>query len=515
MPKNRKKGLRTMSKLFMYGTSLEVIIIKLTIKEASEYLGVAKSTLRRWEDEGKIKLERTVGGHRRYDKSILMSLKNKKENKKLIIGYCRVSSSDQKEDLERQIKTVSDYCSARGYQFKIIKDIGSGLNYNKKGLKELIKLICEREIDRIVINYKDRLIRFRYDIIEQMCDFNGVKIEIINYTEDKTYEDELILDGQSKICNWLYNHLLEMTIKDYKENKRKKVIGKLKENLNLRNTDKIKNFRLCKQQGNKLYAIFCIERKDIDKKEINKWIAIDQNHKNFFVAIDNTGISYEFEKLSQIKYWDKVIDEIKSKRDLCSRKSKLIETETGKTYYLPSKRWTKLNNALDNAYHKRREQIKSSCYSIANWIAKNYDYVAIGDYTPTLDTATYDNMHRSMLNQEIIGEFRKILKWVIERSGKHYSKVDEKDTTKTCCICGNKEKKDPQIREFTCQKCKTKLSRDINSSVNIAKKDKLLSGSDYVDWVLSNSTYTAKWNFKKSKILFTGHTLEKSNIWMN
>ncbi|WP_200804917.1 RNA-guided endonuclease InsQ/TnpB family protein [Anaerosalibacter sp. Marseille-P3206] len=431
------------------------------------------------------------------------------------------------------------------------------------------------------------------------------KIEVIF-----TKQDELILDGQSKICNWLYNHLLEMTIKDYKENnndkklltgrnlrnqvpilkqefiflysvhssplkntairlketykkffnnetgypkfkswkkhwfslyydepnkgfklienknlqislginkenKRIKVIGKLKENLNLRNTDKIKNFRLCKQQGNKFYAIFCIERKDIDKKETNKWIAIDQNHKNFFVAIDNTGVSYEFEKLPQTKYWDKVIDEIKSKRDLCSRKSKLIETETGRSYYLPSKRWTKLNKALDNAYHKRREQIKSSCYSIANWIAKNYDYVAIRDYTPSLNTATYDNMHRSMLNQEIIGEFRNILKWVMERSGKHYSKVDEKDTTKNCCICGNKEKKDPQIREFTCQKCKTKLSRDINSSVNIAKKDKLLSGSDYVDWDLYNSTYTAKWNFKKSKILFTGHTLEKSNIWMN
>ena len=176
-----------------------MIIIKLTIKEASEYLGVAKSTLRRWEYEGKIKPERTAGGHRRYDKSVLISLKNKKENKKLTIGYCRVSSSDQKEDLERQIKTVSDYCSARGYQFKIIKDIGSGLNYNKKGLKELIKLICEREIDRIVINYKDRLIRFGYDIIEQMCDFNGVKIEIINYTEDKTYEEELVEDVLSII----------------------------------------------------------------------------------------------------------------------------------------------------------------------------------------------------------------------------------------------------------------------------------------------------------------------------
>lgn len=155
--------------------------------------------MRRWETENKISSERTEGNHRRYDKNMLISLRNKRENVKITIGYCRVSSHDQKQDLERQVATVSNYCSAKGYEFRIIEDLGSGLNYNKKGLKELIGLVCEREIDRIVVNYKDRLIRYGYEIIEELCELNGVKIEVINHTEDKTYEHELVDDVLSII----------------------------------------------------------------------------------------------------------------------------------------------------------------------------------------------------------------------------------------------------------------------------------------------------------------------------
>ncbi|MBM7555528.1 recombinase family protein, partial [Halanaerobacter jeridensis] len=69
----------------------------------------------------------------------------------------------------------------------------------KKGLKELIKLIESREIGRIVVNYKDRLIRFGYEMFEQMCELNDVKIEIINHTEDKSYQEELVEDVLSII----------------------------------------------------------------------------------------------------------------------------------------------------------------------------------------------------------------------------------------------------------------------------------------------------------------------------
>ena len=420
------------------------------------------------------------------------------------------------------------------------------------------------------------------------------KVEVIF-----SIKDMKILDGQSKICNWLYNKLLEISIKDYNENNneknllngrnlrdlvpvlkrecnflntvhssplkntalrlkdsyirffdrgkgfphfkawkdnwfslfydepnkgfslldgntlqislgvdelknRLKVTGKLKENLSIRKEDKIKNFRLCKQYGERYYAVFCIERKDIKLKDVNRWLSIDPNHKNLFVAVDNNGVSYEFCKLYQLKYWDEVVDSIKSKRDICVKKSKTNAAENGTEYFIPSKRWSRLNKALDRAYNSRREQIKSACYSIANWTAKNYDYVAFGDYTPTVDTAVENNMHRSMLNQEVIGTLRNIMKWVMRKSGKTFSLVDEKDTTSTCSVCGYREKKDPSIREFTCPKCNHIFNRDINSGINIAKKDKILSGSDYVGWDLSKPTYTAKWNFTDGKVLFAG-----------
>lgn len=172
----------------------------LTIKEASEFLGVSVPTMRRWEKEGRITSYRTNGNHRRYDKNDLVRIKCKYDDSfKITVAYCRVSSLDQKKDLQRQIDNVTNYCIAKGYQFKVISDLGSGLNYNKKGLKELISLICSEEIDKIVVNYKDRLIRFGYEMIEQLCSIYNVKIEVINHTENEFYEEELVEDALSVI----------------------------------------------------------------------------------------------------------------------------------------------------------------------------------------------------------------------------------------------------------------------------------------------------------------------------
>lgn len=172
----------------------------LSIKEASEFLGVSIDTLRRWERIGKITSLRTEGGHRRYEKKELIKFKKDDSlEHRITIAYCRVSSSDQKEDLQRQIENVSQYCIANGYQFQVISDLGSGLNYNKKGLRELIELICSNQIERIVVNYKDRLIRFGFELIEQLCSIYNVRIEVINLTEDKTYEEELVEDVLSVI----------------------------------------------------------------------------------------------------------------------------------------------------------------------------------------------------------------------------------------------------------------------------------------------------------------------------
>ena len=105
-----------------------------------------------------------------------------KKSKKKVIGYCRVSSSKQKDDLERQIENVKTYMIAKGYSFEIIKDIGSGINYNKKGLNKLIEMITNNEIGKIVILYKDRLLRFGFELIENICNRYNCSIEIIDNT---------------------------------------------------------------------------------------------------------------------------------------------------------------------------------------------------------------------------------------------------------------------------------------------------------------------------------------------
>jgi len=171
------------------------------LKETSELLGVSTKTLQRWDSEGRLVPFKTDGGHRRYsyDKIINYYEDNSNQKDKITICYCRVSTKGQEDDLNRQIETLSNYCAAKGYQFKTIKDIGSGLNYKKNGLKELITLITNKEISRVVINYKDRLVRYGYEIIELLCEQNNISIEIVNQSEDKTFEQELVDDVLSLI----------------------------------------------------------------------------------------------------------------------------------------------------------------------------------------------------------------------------------------------------------------------------------------------------------------------------
>ena len=104
-----------------------------------------------------------------------------------------MSSHKQKDDLERQIENVKTYMYAKGYQFEIITDIGSGINYNKKGLNQIIDMVTNSEVEKIVVLYKDRLIRFGYELIENLCNKFGTTIEIIDNTE-KSEQQELVED---------------------------------------------------------------------------------------------------------------------------------------------------------------------------------------------------------------------------------------------------------------------------------------------------------------------------------
>jgi putative resolvase len=170
--------------------------VKVGIGEAAEVRGVSIETLRRWEKTGKFVSERTLNGHRRYDLSKLKSnlTKNNSNEIRKTIAYARVSSHDQKMDLERQKKVLEMYCASQGWQFEILSDLGSGMNYQKKGLKKLINDILSEQIGRLVITHKDRLLRFGSELIFSICAVKEVEVVIINKGEDTSFEEDLAKD---------------------------------------------------------------------------------------------------------------------------------------------------------------------------------------------------------------------------------------------------------------------------------------------------------------------------------
>ena len=168
--------------------------MKVSIQKAAQELGVHQETLRRWEASGKIAVERTARGHRRYDLAKLRGITPRTPIDRATICYARVSSHDQKEDLIRQIAVLESFCAAHGWTYEVLQDLGSGLNYQKKGLKKLIKALCSGAVNRLVITHKDRLMRFGAELIFSLCESFGTEVVMINAKEEATFEDDLVQD---------------------------------------------------------------------------------------------------------------------------------------------------------------------------------------------------------------------------------------------------------------------------------------------------------------------------------
>lgn len=168
----------------------------LTIHQAAELLGVSSQTLRRWEREGKgLPVQRTTGGQRRYDISKLPIQRHQIVlQDRPTVAYARVSSYDQREDLIRQEKMLEMFCSSNGWTFELISDLGSGMNYHKTGLKKLLNKILCKEMSRLVITHKDRLLRFGSELIFSLCEIEGIEVVIINKAEEISFEEELSED---------------------------------------------------------------------------------------------------------------------------------------------------------------------------------------------------------------------------------------------------------------------------------------------------------------------------------
>jgi DNA binding domain, excisionase family len=199
----------------------------LSIGKFAKSLGVSIQTLRNWDKEGKLKPTYvTENGYRYYSEDLLnkfRNIKNVNKIKKKNILYARVSTKNQKDDLDRQVDNLKQYAYSKGYSFEIITDIGSGINYKKEGLLKMINLVECGEVDRIIVLYKDRLIRFGYDLIEYICKLNDTKIEIVdNSTISKEQElTEDLIQIITIFANRLYGARSKKTInliKSVKEN---------------------------------------------------------------------------------------------------------------------------------------------------------------------------------------------------------------------------------------------------------------------------------------------------------
>lgn len=172
----------------------------LRMKEASEYTGLSAQTLRKLIDEGEIKAKRIGSrGDRYVEKRELdrfMGRRSFEEPEGCAI-YARVSTRKQKNsgNLDRQKSRLVDYCDSNDYRIAhIVTDVASGINENRRGLTELIELSKNREINRIVIEYKDRLARFGYEYLKELFSINNVEIDCMDENGEKSYEEELVED---------------------------------------------------------------------------------------------------------------------------------------------------------------------------------------------------------------------------------------------------------------------------------------------------------------------------------
>ena len=155
------------------------------ITEASEYLGVSINTLKTLANNGKIKSFKTTGEHRRFrqeDLDAYMGVEKEKQEKLTVI-YARCSTAKQKENLERQKDRLRKHAEAKGYKYVLIDEIASGINEKRNGIHKLIKMCFEGKVERILIEYKDRLARFGYEYLDAIFKNLEITVEVVETKE--------------------------------------------------------------------------------------------------------------------------------------------------------------------------------------------------------------------------------------------------------------------------------------------------------------------------------------------
>lgn len=380
-------------------------------------------------------------------------------------------------------------------EFKKTKDgsIGKAV-YSQRGLRNLIPGIKKENPFLCVVHsspLKNAALRLSESIRNYQNSVKGIrKGPKLGFPIFKSWKADwfsLFYDEPKKGFS-LKGDLLTLSLGVGQDKKRRCLTAKLKD-VNALEGKEIRNLRIVSELG-KYYAIFTTRKELPKQKKVAKVIAFDPNHKNFAYGVDSEQKAIEIKAPTWLKKYDRRIDELKSKRDRCTKKSKKMPvlTEqgdpTGKEYYLSSRRWKKYNNALKKTYRKRREQTKTFMYQLSNQLFKKYDCVGVGDYTPQGQGKT-SAMRRSMNNRSLIGRWKKVLRWVAKKSGKIFLEFDEKGTTRTCneCLYIHKEGIALEKRMWRCPECEKIHIRDENSAINGIRRviSELVESNEGVD----------------------------------
>lgn len=192
-------------------------------KTIKEQLGICSQTLNNWRKEGKIVFEKINNRNFLYDIESIKNIQNPRKN----VIYARVSNTKQKEDLNKQIQILREYCVKNGIKIHNVYDeIASGMNENRNKFNKLIDEVIQGNISKIFISYKDRLSRFGYSYFEKLFEKFGCAIECLGSTDEKTYEQELTEDLISII------HHFSMKMYSNRRNKLKEIEKILKDDNN-------------------------------------------------------------------------------------------------------------------------------------------------------------------------------------------------------------------------------------------------------------------------------------------
>jgi len=156
------------------------------VGQFAKLLNVTVKTLQNWDKQETLKAYRTPTNQRFYTEEQLNQILNlsnntQKEKQGLKIGYCRVSTHNQKSSLENQEEYLRSYTNAKGVILdEVFTDIGSGINYDRKNFNKILELVEAGEVLEIYVTYKDRFVRFGFDWFNNFCEKHGAKIIILN-----------------------------------------------------------------------------------------------------------------------------------------------------------------------------------------------------------------------------------------------------------------------------------------------------------------------------------------------